>query len=350
MSNLAECQKVLQSDVLVQRFEAAPLSYDAEYSFAIQQLKANDYLQKVALSDKHSFLSAVSNVATIGLSLNPAAKEAYLVPRKGKICLDPSYGGLIKLATDSGSILWVQANVVYESDTYEDNGPGEKPIHKHDPFSKERGEFVGVYCVAKTKEGDYLTTPMSAEDIYKIRDGSESVKKFGLSDNRAGPWVTHFEEMAKKTVIRRAFKTWTRSNKVEAESRLAHAVELSNLNEGMELKVSNPDVGQYTDTQKDFYDKLIEESNALGMYVFQETIPQTTRNNLYHSFESVKRGDGGKGKYQRIVDSLYDEGRDLFQKYLESFSKANETGDTDHIQELEIELAPEELDLIKERL
>lgn len=345
MNNLAECQKVLQSDVLVQRFESAPLSYDAEYSFAIQQLKANDYLQKVALGDKHSFLSAVSNVATIGLSLNPAAKEAYLVPRKGKICLDPSYAGLIKLATDSGSILWVQANIVYANDSYTDNGAGEKPTHSHDPFSEERGDFRGVYCIAKTKEGDHLTTTMSAKEVYEIRDGSESVKKFGLNDSRSGPWVSHFEEMAKKTVIRRAFKTWTRSDKVEAESRLAHAVELSNQNEGMELKVSSPDLGQYTDTQKDFYDKLIEESNALGMYVFQETIPQTTRNNLYHSFEK-----GQKGKYQTVVDSLYSDGQELFTKYLESFSNAQERGDTDHLQELEMELAPEELDLIKERL
>lgn len=196
-------QELLKNDVLVERFQQAPanIHYESEYSFAIQHLTANDYLMKVAMQDKASLLSAMSNVAAVGLSLNPAAKEAYLVPRKGKVCFDPSYAGLIKLATDSGSILWVQANMVYANDTYQDNGPGERPTHSHDPFSKERGEFVGVYCVAKTKEGDYLTTTMSAEEVYKIRDGSEAVKAGSFS-----PWNNHFSEMAKSSLPHRQLR------------------------------------------------------------------------------------------------------------------------------------------------
>lgn len=341
MSALKELQTHLESDVLVERFTHAPshISHSNEYSFAIQLLRANDYLLGVAMKDKGSLLSAMSNVAAIGLSLNPAAKEAYLVPRKGKICLDPSYAGLIKLATDSGSILWVQANIVYSIDTFADNGPGEKPTHTHDPFSKERGEFVGVYCVAKTKEGDHLTTTMSAAEVLAIRDGSEAFKKGG------GPWKSHFSEMAKKTVIRRAFKTWTRSDKIEAESRLAKAVDLSNMNEGMELKISNPDLNQYTDTQKDFYNKLIEDSDALGMYVFQETIGQGVKSNLYHSFEK-----GSKGKMQAIVDDLYQRGYSQMMDYVEQMSNAKETCDDLKLQELKDDLNETEHDFIMERI
>lgn len=342
MSNLSEIQKDLKSDVLVQRFEHAPrgIIFDNEYSFAIQHLRANDYLLRIAMQDKGSLLSAMSNVAAIGLSLNPAAKEAYLVPRKGKICLDPSYGGLIKLATDSGSILWVQANEVFSNDTFVDNGPGEKPTHTHDPFTKDRGEFVGVYCVAKTKEGDHLTTTMSADEVYKIRDGSESMKSGGHS-----PWKSHFGEMAKKTVIRRAFKTWTRSDKVEAESRLAKAIDLSNNNEGMELKVSNPQLGQYSDEQKDFYNQLIQDSDALGMYVFQCTIDEGTRSNLYHSFEK-----GTKGKLQKIVDELYQQGYAKCVEYQDLLSDAIQRGDEIGEQELKEDLNEAELEFILEKI
>jgi hypothetical protein len=119
------------------------------------------------------------------------------------------------------------------------------------------------------------------------------------------------------------------------------------MNEGLELKVSNPDLGQYTDAQKDFYDNLIQESDALGMYVFQETNPPKVVTNLYHSFESVKRGDGGKGKYQRIIDELYDRGASLFESILDTYRQAIESGDDLAIDELDLNEA--ELELVKER-
>ena len=346
MSNLQICQEVLKSEVLEKRFDEAPahISYAKEYSFAIQLLSANDYLQKVAVSDKGSFLSAVSNIASIGLSLNPAAKEAYLVPRKGKICLDPSYSGLIKLATDSGSILWVQANIVYANDAFQDNGPGEKPTHTNDPFSDDRGAFIGVYCVAKTKEGDYLTTTMKASEVHDIRDASEMVKKYGLTE-RAGPWVTHFNEMAKKTVIRRAFKTWTRSDKIEAESRLAKAIDISNQNEDVVIPATAPQVSSYSESQKEYYDELITTDNALGMYVFQQTNDTGTNSNLYNSFEK-----GTVTRYKRIVDDLYSKGASMFEDYLNRFREAQASGDDDGILELESELEPTEIELIRERL
>jgi recombination protein RecT len=37
-------------------------------------------------------------VAAIGITLNPASKLAYLVPRDGMVCLDISYMGLLHRA------------------------------------------------------------------------------------------------------------------------------------------------------------------------------------------------------------------------------------------------------------
>ena len=69
--------------------------------------------------------------------------------------------------------------------------------------------------------------------------------------------------------------------------------------------------------------------------------------NLYHSFESVKRGDGGKGKYQRIIDELYDRGASLFESILDTYRQAIESGDDLAIDELDLNEA--ELELVKER-
>ncbi len=146
------------------------LNFEREAGFAIQILTSGDYIAKLAAGDRQSVVNAVTNIAAIGISLNPAKKQAYLVPRKGKICLDISYMGLIDLAIDSGSIMWAQAALVHANDAFTLNGFDKPPTHSFNPFSKERGEMVGAYVVVKMHSGDYLTECMSREEIDAIKN------------------------------------------------------------------------------------------------------------------------------------------------------------------------------------
>ena len=66
------------------------INFEREAGFAIQILTSGDFIAKLAVGDRQSVVNAVTNIAAIGISLNPAKKQAYLVPRKGKICLDIS--------------------------------------------------------------------------------------------------------------------------------------------------------------------------------------------------------------------------------------------------------------------
>ena len=125
------------------------INFEREAGFAIQILTSGDYIAKLAAGDRQSVVNAVTNIAAIGISLNPAKKQAYLVPRKGKICLDISYMGLIDLAIDSGSIMWAQAALVHANDAFTLNGFDKPPTHSFNPFSKERGEMVGAYAHAR---------------------------------------------------------------------------------------------------------------------------------------------------------------------------------------------------------
>lgn len=186
------------------------LNFEREAGFAIQVLTSNDYVAKLAAGDRQSVVNAVTNIAAIGISLNPAKKQAYLVPRKGKICLDISYMGLIDLAIQSGSIMWAQADLVYANDAFTLNGFDKPPTHSFNPFSKERGEMVGAYVVVKMHSGDYLTECMSREDIDAIKNRSESVKA-----GKQSPWDTDYGEMAKKTVVKRAYKYWPKSDRLD---------------------------------------------------------------------------------------------------------------------------------------
>src|ERR1019366_1512046 len=134
-------------------------------------------------------------------------KLAYLIPRKGKVCLDISYMGLTALAIESGAIKWAQAEIVRENDIFKFTGIGEKPLHDYHPFATTRGKIVGAYCVAKTNQDEFISVQMNIADVYKLRDRSESWQA-----GKASPWKSDEEEMIKKTVIRRASKSWPKSS------------------------------------------------------------------------------------------------------------------------------------------
>lgn len=199
-------------------------TFDVESLFAMQLLTKTDYAMKVANENPQSVRNAMFNVASTGLTLNPANAYAYLVPRDGAIMLDISYKGLIKIATDAGSILWARADLVYADDKFIYNGPAAMPEHSANVFKKDRGEVVGAYCIARTVDGDILTEVMGIEEIEKVRGKSTAYTK-----KKSGPWVEWFGEMVRKTVIKRASKTWPYSARME---KLHEAIEIANNAEG----------------------------------------------------------------------------------------------------------------------
>ena len=231
------------------------VNYDTEAMFALQAITKNDYLMKIANNNPTSLRNAVINIAAIGLSLNPATKYAYLVPRDNQACLDISYIGLIKLATDTGSIMWARAELVHEKDVFVYHGATEKPeFNAPEPW--DRGAIKGVYCIAKTKEGDYLSGIMSIDEINAIMQRSMSGKK------GSGPWVTDFGEMAKKTIIKRESKTWPKTDKSE---RFDNAIDVINQHDGINFDV-HP-IAKAIEKHKDTIDAVV---NALAEERYEE--------------------------------------------------------------------------------
>lgn len=298
------------------------VDFTKECLFARQQLLKNDYTLKVASENPNSLQGAVLNVAAIGISLNPASQHAFLVPRKGSICLDISYRGLVKLATDCGAIKWAKAELVYDNDFFEWNGPAEKPTHKADPFS-ERGEMKGGYVLAMLPDGTVMVEVMPVAEIYKIRDTSEAYKK------NYGPWVDWPEEMAKKTIVKRAYKSWPQSTNRE---RLDKAIEVLNQHEGM----------AYTIDQHREFMRLFEAKNATGLYLFSLKVGRETWIALFNSFPK-----GEKTKNKNEIRELERQGVETLQDYIREIDSKAESGDDAGVHELVSELEPLELEYIK---
>jgi recombination protein RecT len=216
MNNIVEFVKQ-QEPLFVGAVTDQSVTWAKESQFAIQCFQRNDYLAKTALSNPTSAQNAIINVAAIGITLNPASKLAYLVPRDDMVCLDISYMGLLHLAQSTGSIKWGQCKLVYSNDTYESNGLDTAPTHKYNAFG-DRGEVVGGYCTVKTADGDYLTEEMSLAEI-KATEATSKAKN--------GPWKNFWEEMARKTIVKRASKYWPRAE------RLDNAIHVINEDEGI---------------------------------------------------------------------------------------------------------------------
>ena len=157
---------------------------------------------KLAETTPQSFLGAMMTAAQLGVEPNTPLGQAYLIPYRNKGVMECQfqlgYKGLIDLAYRSGEISIIQAQVVYSEDSFTYSF-GLEPTLKHIPAASDRGEPVYVYAVFKTKEGGYGFEVMSIEEIRSF------AQKYSKAyDN--GPWRTNFEEMAKKTVLKRVLK------------------------------------------------------------------------------------------------------------------------------------------------
>lgn len=255
------------------------INFEREAGFALQVLGSNDYAMKTAMGNRQSVVNAVINVAAIGISLNPAKKQAYLVPRDGKICLDISYMGLLDLAIQSGSIMWGQAENVHASDSFELNGFDKPPTHKRNPFAKDRGEIVGSYVVVKTRDGDYLTTCMQIEDVYDIRNRSSAWKS-----GQKGPWKTDEGEMIKKTVIKRAYKLWPKTDRLDG------AVHFLNTENGEGLAAiedAKPAVPKSSgrDAMKEEYDALEPDRRQIVDAVVEAILSHFEKGDVIGAYE-----------------------------------------------------------------
>ena len=194
-----------QVGLFTQALSDQSIVWQKEQQFAIQAFQKNEYLAKVAMGNPSSAQNAIINVAAIGITLNPSAKLAYLVPRDNGVHLDISYMGLLHLAQVSGAIQWGQCKLVHASDTYESNGLDKAPTHRYNAFG-DRGPVVGGYCTVKTAQGDYLTEEMSLAEIKQVEASSKA---------KNGPWQKWWDEMARKTIVKRASKYWPRCERLD---------------------------------------------------------------------------------------------------------------------------------------
>lgn len=166
--------------------------------FTRMVLTALSSTPKLQTCTPQSFLGAMMQAAQLGVEPNTPLGQAYLIPY-GNVCqFQLGYKGLIDLAYRSGEVSSIQAHEVHENDVFEYEY-GLEPKLKHIPAQKDRGNVIMYYAVLKLKNGGVGFEVMSREDVEKF-----AMKK--SKAYRSGPWQTDFDEMAKKTVLKKVLK------------------------------------------------------------------------------------------------------------------------------------------------
>lgn len=149
-----------------------------------------------------SLIGGIMQCAQMGLEPNTVLGHAYLIPfwnskkqrKEAQVVI--GYKGLIDLARRSGQIISIAAHAVCENDEFSfQYGLSEELTHK--PNMGDRGPIIGFYAVAHMKDGGHAFEVMSRQQVEAIRD------KYG---NKNKVWFDDFEQMGRKTLIRRLSK------------------------------------------------------------------------------------------------------------------------------------------------
>ena len=143
-----------------------------------------------------SLVGAVIQAAQLGLEPDGTLGQAYLVPYKTECTLQVGYRGMIELARRSGRVSKIAAHVVYKNDHFLCSYGLEEKLEHIPKLDGDRGEVLAVYAIATLLDGGHVFDVLAIEDVEKARQSSQS----------RNIWNSYWNEMAKKTAIRRLFK------------------------------------------------------------------------------------------------------------------------------------------------
>lgn len=156
-------------------------------------------------ADRRTLFAACMKAAQDGLLLDGREAAPVIFRKKDRdggwtsvVQYMPMIGGILKKMRNSGELAMINAHVVYEADQFEYRLGDDEHIAHKPHLGPNRGRPIAAYAIARTKDGSVWREVMSVDDIEKVRNVSRA--------KDSGPWVSFWDEMARKTVIRRLAK------------------------------------------------------------------------------------------------------------------------------------------------
>lgn len=165
-------------------------------------------------ADRQSFKVACLNAATDGL-LPDKREGAFVifnteieVRQEGRAAVTkvkvplvqwmPMITGILKKAYQTDKVSSIAVEMVHKNDVYRRTA-GDNAEIVHEPLDfGDRGEIVGGYAIIRMRDGGIYREVMDLAQIKSVQAVSRA--------RSGGPWFTFWDEMAKKTILRRMLK------------------------------------------------------------------------------------------------------------------------------------------------
>ena len=256
---------------------------------------------KLLSATAESVMFCLAECARLGLE--PSLGRVYFLPfdnnKKGvtECQIIIGYQGFLDLARRSGIVSSINARCVYENEKFEYKVTIDAPVLDHEPSKTgDKGPLLGAYCIARFKDGGSHVEYMTKSEIDAIRKRSKA------SNN--GPWVTDYDAMALKTVVRRAAKFWPLTT---AAPELGDAIQLSDDTEYLDVEFE-PEPPKQSATEKLAAELKAKEQAAAK--------------------PATNPGNGG----QQTIDAEFDIPEVTADYWLRLIAEATSEEEMDHIQ------------------
>lgn len=168
----------------------------------------------LAESTPDSFMACLLQAASVGLEVDTPLQHAHLIPFRNnktnsvECTLILGYRGLVQLARNSQRVTMVYAEVVHDGDIFKEvRGLTPQLIHERRAEGETRMVGSRLLFTGRNVSHAYAVAKVDGEPVFVVltRADLDSVRSQARASND-GPWVTHPEEMMRKTALRRLCK------------------------------------------------------------------------------------------------------------------------------------------------
>lgn len=164
-----------------------------------EETKNNKQLGTAIQANPVKFAIYLKNLITLGVDISQ--RQAYFLPYGNEITLILDYKTLMVLIKKHTNVKSIDAQLVYENEVFRVK-QGKVVEHRQNLFASkdEKGALVGAYSIFTLDDGSRDYYFASLDEINKVKECSKSAR------SQYSPWTTWYDEMVKKTVIRKGMK------------------------------------------------------------------------------------------------------------------------------------------------
>lgn len=225
--------------------------------------------------------------------LDPTKNQCYFIPRGDQLTLEVSYFGVMAITKRVANVREINAQVIYEGDniTYDIiKGRKQNLVHSQAWGNINKENILGAYCILEFQDGSEHVEIMTIDEIRQSWSKSKMNKD---KNSEGGTHREYRQEMAKKTVIKRACKPYMNSS--NNDDLLSHYIKqtderahLASIQEEISTKANQvpvdfiEQVPQYEKVNR-FTGEILTEGEVVGVNSTIETMSAIVPGETYHS-------------------------------------------------------------------